>query len=546
MRTTVFLSLAIVLLMAFVVACGGAAETEEEEQTTTTQQTTTEQATEDTSSADSKATTSETETEAKQEEQEEQKDESGDKQTSSSQAAGETPEAAMEEKDEEEGDAMAEGDAMWEVSDELKAYAAEHAGGPGAIYIGDGNLSALVGPSVYEEFMGTYGTDLGDDDGIVPLAALEDVRWVFESDYYRALIEKANLTNPTPLTSSGENVELQHTCINGQLLWCKHQRTFFVPNVQERTNGQVTLNITSFPELGLAGTDTAKLLEEGTLGMTEIYGGYVGGEFPTLAVQYIWGLWPDHETHYQVLTNIAPDLDKVLKDELGAQVVMRNWIAGDDQFFFSDKKLETPEDFQDLKTRSHSSELSDWINHMGAAAQFMAFAEVYTALERGVIDAAVTGANPGLSQRFYEVADYMNGRLFSFNSTTNVMNGDLWDTIPADIQQIMLEEGARQELEALRLTAIHNVTGITRNVEAGLTLIEFGPEAQALSKRAGAESVLPNWLQRLGYPEKGQSVVDVFNEKIGPFVGLEVQLDEGSQRGFKVVDVAITQGPHAQ
>ena len=454
----------------------------------------------------------------------------------------EPPTEAPTEAMEEEGDGMM----MWDVSDELKAYAAEHAGGPGAIYIGDGNFDALVGPSVYPEFMELDGTDLGDDDGQVPLDAIMDVKWVFESDYYRQLLETANLTNPTPLTSSGEEIVLQHTCINSQLLWCKHQKTFFVPNIEDRTEGQVTINVTSFPELGLAGTDTATLLADGTLSMTEIYGGYVGGEFPTLAVQYIWGLWPDHQTHYQVLTNIAPDLNKVYEDELGAQVLMRNWIAGDDQFFFSNKRLENPEDFVGLKTRSHSAELSDWINHMGAAAQFMAFAEVYTALERGILDAGVTGANPGLSQRWYEVTDFMNGRLFSFNSTTNVVNGEVWAQIPSDIQQILLEEGARQELEALRLTAIHNVTGITRNIEAGLELVEFGPEAQALSKRAGAESVLPNWLQRLGYPEKGQEVVDVFNNKIGPFVGLRVDLDAADERGFVVVDVPITQGPHAQ
>ena len=543
MRTTVIFSLAILLLMAFIVACGGASEPEEgqtttaQETTTTTDQTTETQATESAETTTSETTT-QTQTQGEQEQQQQA--------STGSEPAGETPEAAMEEDEETDGDAMMEGDAMWEASDELKAYAAEKAGGPGAIYIGDGNFDALVGPSVYDEFAATYGTDLGDDDGNVPLDAILDVKWVFESDYYRQLIEKANLTNPTPLTSSGEDIELQHTCINGQLLWCKHQRVYFVPNVQERTEEQVTLNITSFPELGLAGTDTASLLADGTLGMTEIYGGYVGGEFPTLAVQYIWGLWPDHETHYRVLTNIAPDLDQVIKEELDAQVLMRNWIAGDDQFFFSNQRLETPEDFQGLKTRSHSSELSDWINHMGAAAQFMAFAEVYTALERGVIDAAVTGANPGLSQRFYEVAEYMNGRLFSFNSTTNVVNGDVWDSIPADIQQIMLEEGAKYELEALRLTAIHNVTGITRNTEAGLELVEFGPEAQALSKRAAAESVLPNWLQRLGYPDEGQNVVDVFNEKIGPFVGLEVQRDESVERGFSVIDVPITQGIHAQ
>ena len=503
MRTTVILSFAIVLLMVVFVACG--------ESATPVPPTNTPEPT-----AVPTAVPTEAPTEAMEEE----------------------PTAMME----EEGEGMM----MWEVSDELKAYAAEHAGGPGAIYIGDGNFGALVGPSVYPDFMELDGTDLGDDDGQVPLDAIEDVKWVFESDYYRQLLETANLTDPTQLTSSGQDIELQHTCINSQLLWCKHQKTYFVPNVEGRTEGQVTINVTSFPELGLAGTDTASLLADGTLAMTEIYGGYVGGEFPTLAVQYIWGLWPDHETHYQVLTNIAPDLNKVYENELGAQVLMRNWIAGDDQFFFSNQRLENPEDFVGLKTRSHSAELSDWINHMGAAAQFMAFAEVYTALERGILDAGVTGANPGLSQRWYEVTDYMNGRLYSFNSTTNVINGDVWASIPEDIQQILLEEGAKQELEALRLTAIHNVTGITRNIEAGLELVEFGPEAQALSKRAGAESVLPNWLQRLGYPDKGQEVVDVFNNKIGPFVGLRVDLDDADERGFVVVDVPITLGPHAQ
>ena len=90
---------------------------------------------------------------------------------------------------------------------------------------------------------------------------------------------------------------------------------YFVPNVLERTNGQVTIEITSFPELGLAGFDTMSLLADGTLSLSEIYGGYVGGEFPTLAVQYLWGLWPNYETHYKVLTNIFDDIGQVIKDE---------------------------------------------------------------------------------------------------------------------------------------------------------------------------------------------------------------------------------------
>lgn len=64
-----------------------------------------------------------------------------------------------------------------------------------------------------------------------------------------------------------------------------------------------------------------------------------------------------------------------------------------------------------------------------------------------------------MSQRWYEVIDYMNGPLYSFNSTINAINRDVWDSIPWDLQQILIEEGAKQELEALRLAAIQNVTG---------------------------------------------------------------------------------------
>ena len=420
----------------------------------------------------------------------------------------------------------------------LTAYAARYAGGPGAIYIGDGNWASLAGPSVYPEFMWQHGVDLGDEDGNVPLDAIEQHQWVFESDYYQELIRKARLTNPTPLTSQGESITLQHACINRTLLWCKHLESYFAPNVLERTNGQVSVEVTSFPELGVTGFNTMSLLADGTLPMAEIYGGYVGGEFPTLAVQYLWGMWHDHQTHYAVLTNLFEDIAQVIEDDTGAQVLFHNWIGGDDQFIFSNHRIDHPDDFAGLKTRSHSTELSDWINHVGGQAQAMAFAEVYIALERRILDAAMTGANPGLSQRWYEVVDYLNGPLYSFNSTTNVVNEAVWADIPADLQQILIEEGAKHELEALRLTAIHNITGITRNIDAGLEFVEFGPEMRQASFEAAKNQVLPNWLKRLSY-RQWNGVVAVFNDKVGPVVGLRIEPD-GS-----VVEVPITQGPHA-
>ena len=405
----------------------------------------------------------------------------------------------------------------------LEQYAAEHAGGPGAIYIGD--PSQLVGDAPHE--------DLGGFDGEVPLDAVEEHLWVLENDYYRSLLETANLTNPTKLVSTGEKHSFQHACINRTLLWCKLIENYLIPNLTERTNGQVELSVSSFPELGLAGTDTMSLVRDGTLGASEIYGGYIGGEYPAVEVQYLWGLWPSHEGHYTVLWNIFPDIEKIIKDATGAYVWSHNWIPGDDQMFFSKKALRSLEDFKGLKTRSHSAALSDWIEGMGADAQFVAFAEVYAALERGILDAGVTGASPGYSQRWYEVTEFMNGGLKSFNSTMNVINKEVWEKIPADLQQIIIEEGAKYELEAHRIAGIQNRMGVARNVEAGLKHIEFSDELNEHSFNVAAmQHVVPAWVKRVGGPDH-PAVTDTFNGKIGPLVGLEIVADD-SEQGFVV------------
>ena len=422
----------------------------------------------------------------------------------------------------------------------LMAYAAEVANGPGAIYVGD--INQLVGPAP-----NTVGgnpqpdPDLGDTDGNVPLSALQDHLWLYESDYYQSLIERAKVTDPTELTSTGQEIEVQHACINRALLPCKLIEQYWAPNLYERTNGQLMLTVSSFPELGLGGPDTLQLVSDGTLSMANIYTGYVAGELPAIEVQSLWGIYPDWETMYLSLTDMHAQLEEmVARETAGGIIVNHNWYSGNDQFFFSKKPLRTLDDFDGLKTRSHAAALSDWINGMGASAQFLAFSEVYTALERGILDAGVTGSTPGYGQRWYEVTGYLNGPLKSLLSTNNVVNADVWNKIPADLQQIFIEEGAKAELEQLRLTSIQNVTGVQKNVDAGMELVEFSPELAEYSLNVAViQNVIPGWLRRLGYPEEGGEAVGMFNEHVGPYVGVSIGADG------TVSEIPITKGPNA-
>ena len=405
--------------------------------------------------------------------------------------------------------------------DPLEEYAAKFAGGPGAIFVGD--INQLVGPAPT--------TDQGDFDGNVTLESLERHLWVYESPFYAELLEKARLTDPTPLTASGESIKIQHACINRALLPCKLLESYFTPNLEERTNGQVEFITTSFPELGVSGTDTLSLVADGTLSSSNIYGGYVGGEMPPIEIQNLWGIYSSREEEFLATQSIIKDVENLVRSETGGIVMNHNWFAGNDQFFFCHDKIETLDGFAGKKTRSHGAALSDWIGGMGAQAQFVAFAEVYTALERGILDCGVTGGDAGFGQRWYEVADYIIGPLLSFPSTNNVINGTVWGKIPENLQQIILEEAAKSELEALRLAAIQNEMGLLKNTDsrgAGNNTMEFVPFSDEMTDRslntAVVEHVLPGWVRRVGSASH-PIIADSFNNKVGPIVGLRIESD---------------------
>ena len=397
----------------------------------------------------------------------------------------------------------------------LEQYAAKHAGGVGAIYVGD--LNQLVGPAAT--------VDQGDFDGNVPLSALENHAYVYESDFYQKILAKANLTNPTPLKSKGVSITIQHACINRALGPCKVLESTLVPWLEARTNGQLKFVISSFPELGLAGPDTLNLVASGVLASATIYGGYVGGELPAVEVQNLWGLYDSMEQEFTANALIIDDIEALVLAETGGVVLNHHLFSGNDQYFFCKDKVESLADFKGKKTRSHSAALSDWIEGMGASAQFIAFSEVYTALERGILDCGVTGADASHGQRWYEVTNYMIGPLISWPFVNNVINADKWKSIPSDLQRILIEEAAKSELEALRIGSIQNEMGLIKNQAEGLEFIPFSEAMQDQSLNGAVmERVLPNWVKRVGSGTH-PVITDIFNVHIGPLVGLKIEAD---------------------
>ncbi len=325
----------------------------------------------------------------------------------------------------------------------------------------------------------------------------------------------------TELVSEGYDIQLQYICVNRTLRPCQLV-TEFIAGVSERTNGQITVNLSSYPELGISGFDMIRLIDDGTVEFGEIYSGFVAGDFPIFNITNIWGLADSPEQYLEMVEAVREDLYRIVTRESGGQVVFRNFYPS--QYFYSKRPLHTIEDYAGMKTRVHSPVLGDLISALGADDQTMAFAEVYTALERGILDAGVTAASAGYGQRWYEVTDYLTGPFIgSFAQTFITINGDLWETIPPDLQQILLEEGRKHEERNLAAVYVWDEESVGQNIDEGMTYSEFSPAMNRILKDAAINEVLPKWIGRAGGPdsEAGQ----LYNELIAPISGVAIGPD---------------------
>jgi len=326
-----------------------------------------------------------------------------------------------------------------------------------------------------------------------------------------------------PATDDGKTYSFQIACINRTLLPCQVTEENFVKNVNARTNGKVMVEISSFPELGLAGPDTLRLVADGTLGLAEIYPGYVGGDLPILDIAALWGIAPDSDTYLELADQLYPDMQRIFKENTGGEVIYRHYY--DNQFIFSKVPLAGLEDYKGKKIRQHSTVLGDMLAGLGADGQFVAFSEVYTALERGILDAGVTGGLPGHGQRWYEVSDYLVGPIAgSFVASYVTMNKDRWEELPADLQAIIKEEGAKSE--AVNLDLVKNKwadEAIEQNVANGMTHMPFTPEVSAKLREIALESIIPNWVDRVGGTDT--EAVRLFNKIAAPLLGVKINPD---------------------
>lgn len=340
----------------------------------------------------------------------------------------------------------------------------------------------------------------------------------------------------TELASAGEPFEIQLVCIHRILRPCAllsgeiAGEPGFVARVAERTAGQVRFRVTSFPELDIVGANTMRLTADGTLVMAEIYSGHVGDDFPEMDVSNLWGLYPTVASQFDIIDAIQPEMSRLTADNGGVQLF---YTYTEDNFLFSRYPIHGVDDFQGRKVRSHSPLLDDLLLGLGAEPQSVAYAEVYAALEQDKLDAAVSCGSCGYGARWFEVADYLAGPIVSVTHGWFTMNRAQWERLPADLQNIILEEGARHSaINRKLLREQWQQDAIRSNLDEGMELNRFDETLLRAIQDAAIKRVVPGWIEQVGGPDSPMAAL--FNEKVTPVVGVEIRADGSAARAADV------------
>lgn len=257
----------------------------------------------------------------------------------------------------------------------------------------------------------------------------------------------------------------------------------FAELVNEKTGGELEVRV--FPNGQLYGGDPSaavKQLAGGSLDMllnsTSLYATF-NPKFSAIAVPY---LFKDVD---QLRAYLDSDMGQELQSDLAdiGIVGLDLWSRPLRQITNSKLPITQPDDLKGMKLRVPNNPLwVEFFGAMGAAPTPMAFAEVYNALQLGVVDGQENPVNVPVSAKLYEVQKYLT-------LSNHIADAWVFGVNPARFESLTDEQRAALA-EAVVETEAWKAENDAADIEASIaTLKEHGIEVNELTDEQRAAFV---------------------------------------------------------
>ena len=212
-------------------------------------------------------------------------------------------------------------------------------------------------------------------------------------------------------------------------------------NIAKRTGDKFTMKVTIGGELGINREEIPMALQTGKIQMAYLPGGHITGSIPHLGIfglpfmiGSVKGINPDAMAMYEATE--AMTVREFKKLNIAPSVFFISTPAE----LISKKKIDDMGDLKGLKVRTWDEATSSIVKSLNGVPVVMAATETYLALQRGVVDAVITGAPAMLTMSLNEQAPYLYMVNLAPPCIFIATSMKIYDDLPKDYKNILQDE----------------------------------------------------------------------------------------------------------
>jgi tripartite ATP-independent transporter DctP family solute receptor len=258
---------------------------------------------------------------------------------------------------------------------------------------------------------------------------------------YRTLAPLAAATLAVSVAAPADALEIKSSDVHAMGYPTTEAIAYMGDLLSQWTNGRLTIKI--FHSMQLGGEKEAlEQVQLGALEMTRVSVGVVGpivDEFNAFNLPY---LFESVEHMHRVVDG---EIGQALlnKLEAGGLIGLGYMDAGSRSFYNNKHPIESVADLEGLKIRVMQNPIFvDMATAMGADGIPIAFNELYTALQTGVVDGAENNPPSYATQNHFEVAKYYTLDEHLIVPEIFVFSKKVWDTLDLVDQQLIRKASA--------------------------------------------------------------------------------------------------------
>ncbi|WEF24547.1 TRAP transporter substrate-binding protein [Paracoccus sp. S3-43] len=247
--------------------------------------------------------------------------------------------------------------------------------------------------------------------------------------------------------------------------------------ILEASGGRFDLQIFPSNQLG-ADTDVLGQLRSGGVEFFQLSPVILSTLVPNASINGVGFAFPDYDTVWKAMDGELGAYARGQIEGAGLVVMEKIWDNGFRQITSSTKPIAAPADLDGFKIRVPVSPLwTSLFTAFGSAPASINFAEVYTALQTGIVDGQENPLAIMKTAKLWEVQKYCSMTNHMWDGFWMLGNRRAWNALPEDVQQIVADKFNASAVKQREDIAAMNATLKTDLEGQGFVFNDVDPKA---------------------------------------------------------------------